>query len=100
VVTIADEPLQNSPRGAVTTPVEARDQLDHIAAAAAGKASPQALAAADHKGVRVVAAVQGTRPDKIVASNAKTAEQASTCEDLLDGHDAFEFLKRAHGHSS
>jgi len=73
-IVITCQPLQNLPRVAVTRPVDPANKLDDIAAAAAREAAPEILAAADHKGGRVVAAMERAWADEVISSNSKTAE--------------------------
>ena len=74
--------------------IKASDEFDDIAAGiASGKAVPNILGKADHKGVGVVAPMNGTRAEELIPSFFKRCHPRLGVKYRHDGDAAFEIGK-------
>ncbi len=74
--------------------VEASDEFDDIAAGiASGKAVPNIFGKADHKGVGVVAPMNGTRAEELIPSFFKLSHDPFSVKNHQDGDAALEIGK-------
>jgi hypothetical protein len=70
--------------------VKSADQINKVTTVAAGKAMPQVLAETDHKGVWVVATVNGTWANKPVSLPFEGTKQSFISKDCWYGDYFFE----------
>lgn len=89
------QPSQDASSAPVVGAVEAADQVDHVAARAAGEAVPEVAAEVDDEGGGVVAAMHGTGTDQAVAPPPQPVQQPPAAEHLLD-RDALAEVGQAH----
>jgi hypothetical protein len=74
--------------------LQASHQIDDITAGiASGKAVPEVFRQADHKGVRVVAAMDGTGANEPIALFSEFFGKASVGQHGGDGDSVFQVLK-------